>query len=102
MDRPRVAMGASLLEGADSRVWGLPSVSGLVTKWKLDRKGHYVGAQISVVTDMRRVDGEVPDSYPKVTSVLDVLFIGVAYKDLGAGVTSKASTVSVRASGMGV
>lgn len=101
LGRPLVMCGASLLDAPDVKVWSMPQVAGLVTKWVVDKKGHYTGAEIYAVTDLRRKDGETPEEYPKVTSVLDVVFMGTAYKDVGAGVLATASTITARASGMG-
>lgn len=101
LDRPRVMMGASILQTPPLGTWGLPDVNGLVTKWVVDRKKHYTGAQVYAVTDIRRVDGEAPEAYPEFSAVLDVVFVGVAYKDLGTSVTVASEMLSPRPTGLG-
>lgn len=101
LDRPRVMMGSSMLELPPLGEWGLPSINGTVTRWVVNKKGYYTGAQIYAVTDIRRVDGEAPEFYPAVSGVLDVVFIGTAYKELGSAVASVAELLTPRSTGLG-
>lgn len=81
--------------------WHLPVGTAGVWEWVRNRKGHYIGAKIHLETRVQRVDATPAVTWPKVAVAFDLIFMGVAFKDLGDEVYDEASAVAVRSVRLG-
>ena len=95
LERPHFTQGSAVKVPPDLTVWNMPMGAAGVWQWERNLKGHYIGAYIHLEVRMETRTGEVLD-YPHVEVLHDLLFSGVAYKDLGSAATTEAQLLTPR------
>lgn len=95
LERPHFTQGALVKVPPDLSVWNLPVGSAGVWQWQRSLKGYYTGAFIYVDVRLETLNGDILD-YPHVEMLHDLLFSGVAYKDLGDAVSTEAQIITPR------
>lgn len=96
LEEPFFTQGATLVsrdEELESDPFG---VSG-VYQWDRNPKGHYIGAYVY----LNVVTGDFLSGSGSVRMIHNLLFQGMAYKDLGPSVSTEAQLITPRSSGFG-
>lgn len=95
LERPSFTQGALVLTAPDVNIWHMPVGIAGVWQWSRNIKGHYLGAFLYFEVRMETRSGAVLD-YPHVEMLHDLVFTGIAYKDLGDAVTTEAQLLEPR------
>ena len=95
---PMVFTGGALITPTPTG-WHDAELSSGVWQWERNTKGHYTGAYIYMNVRMAAIDDEGFDP-PKVTTQHHLMFMGVAYKDLGSEVATEAQLLEPKTVGM--
>jgi hypothetical protein len=95
LERPLFTQGAGVKVAPDMAVWHLPVGVAGIWQWRRNVKGHYIGAYLYFEVRMETRDGSV-QNYPHVEMIHDLMFSGIAYKDLGDAVSTEAQILAPR------
>lgn len=95
LERPHFTQGAVVKVSPDLAIWNLPIGTAGLWQWKRNTKGYYIGAYVYLDVRMETRNGDVLD-YPHVEMLHDLLFSGVAYKDLGDAISTDAQMLTPR------
>lgn len=97
LERPHFTQGTAVRVGPDLGVWYLPVGTAGLYQWERNTKGHYIGAYIYLDVRMEPRDGDnPPTTYPHVETLHDLMFTGIAYKDLGDAASTEAQLLTPR------
>lgn len=95
LERPSFTQGALVKAAPDVNIWHMPVGTAGVWQWRRNIKGHYLGAFMYFEVRMETRSGAVLN-YPPVEMLHDLVFTGIAYKNLGDAVTTEAQLLEPR------